>query len=165
MPEARSAPPGALTRSRPWPLGTTLAAILVFAADRATKFWISHSLALGQQLWPQSPVHIYFTENSGAAFSVLPNFDWLFLAVATVLVVAVVWRWRALARESWWLQAGVGLLIGGALSNALDRLLQGYVVDFIQLPRFPVFNVADSGITVGVLILVVRIVLVNRSLG
>lgn len=152
-----------MTRPRRWPLWTATAAILVFTVDRLTKFWVSHSLALGQQLWPGWPVHIYYTENSGAAFSILPSATWLFLAVALVVVGAIAWRWRLLARESWWVQAGVGLLLGGAIANAVDRLTQGYVVDFMQLPRWPVFNVADSGITVGVVILVVRITRAGRS--
>ena len=152
-----------MTRSRRWPLWTAAAAILVFIVDRLTKFWVSHSLALGQQLWPSWPVHIYYTENSGAAFSILPSANWLFLGVAVLVVVAIAWRWRLLAVESWWVQAGVGLLLGGAVANALDRVTQGYVVDFIQLPHWPVFNVADSGITVGVVTLVVRITLAGRS--
>ncbi|HVB14111.1 MAG TPA: signal peptidase II [Candidatus Dormibacteraeota bacterium] len=140
-----------------------MAAILVFLLDRITKYWVSHSLALGQQLWPGWPVHIYYTVNSGAAFSILPDADWLFLAVAVGVVLAIVWKWRLLAVQPAWLQAGVGLLLGGALANAVDRVTQGYVVDFIQIPHWPIFNVADSGITVGVVILVVRIALAERT--
>ncbi len=154
---------GVLSRSRPWPLWTGVAAILVFGVDRLTKFWVTHSLALGQQLWPSSPVHIYYTENSGAAFSILPSADWLFLAVALAVVLVIAWRWRLLALQPWWVQTGVGLLLGGALANAVDRVTEGYVVDFIQFPHFPIFNVADSGITVGVVILLVRITLAGRA--
>ncbi len=57
----------------------------------------------------------------------------------------------------------MGLLLGGALANAVDRVTEGYVVDFIQFPHFPIFNVADSGITVGVVILLVRITLAGRA--
>jgi signal peptidase II len=139
-----------------------IAAIGVFVVDRLTKFWVRHSLTLGQQLWPSWPVHIYYTTNSGAAFSILPSATWLFLVVAVLVVAAIVWRWRSLALEPWWVQVGVGLLLGGAIANAVDRVTQGYVVDFIQFPHFPVFNVADSGITVGVVILVARLILAGR---
>ena len=101
--------------------------------------------------------------NSGAAFSILPSANWLFLAVAVLVVAAILWRWRLLALEPGWVQVGVGLLLGGAIANAVDRVTQGYVVDFIQLPHWPVFNVADSGITVGVVILVARVVLASRQ--
>jgi signal peptidase II len=151
-----------LTRTQPRPLWTAVAAIAVFAVDRLTKLWVTHSLTLGQQLWPGWPVHIYYTINSGAAFSILPSANWLFLAVAVLVVAAILWRWRLLALEPWWVQVGVGLLLGGAIANAADRVTQGYVVDFIQFPHWPVFNVADSGITVGVVILVARIILAGR---
>ncbi|MGA8206563.1 MAG: signal peptidase II [Candidatus Dormiibacterota bacterium] len=140
-----------------------MAAISVFLVDRLTKFWVTHSLTLGQQLWPGWPVHIYYTINNGAAFSLLPSANWLFLVVAVLVVAAILWRWRLLTLEPWWVQVGVGLLLGGAIANAVDRVTQGYVVDFIQLPHWPVFNVADSGISIGVAILVVRIILASRG--
>lgn len=137
-----------------WPLAALVAAALTFGLDRLTKFWVTRSLYPGDVLFPGLPVHIQYVENSGAAFSILPNFDWLFLAVAALVVAAAAWYWRQLGREPWWVQAAVGMVVGGALANAIDRLTQGYVVDFIQLPHWPVFNVADSGITVGMVLLV-----------
>jgi signal peptidase II len=140
-----------------------VAAFLVFVLDRITKFWVTHSLALGQQLWPNWPIHIYYTINDGAAFSILPDADWLFLAVALLVVVAIAWKWRLLALQPTWVQVGVGMLLGGAVANAVDRVTQGYVVDFIQLPHWPIFNVADSGITVGVVILAIRITTAGKA--
>jgi len=139
-----------------------VAAVVVFGLDRLTKFWVVHSLLLGQELWPGAPVHIHYIENSGAAFSILPNLDWLFLLVALLVVAAALWFWRRLAREAWWVQAAVGMVVGGAIANGIDRITQGYVVDFIQLPHWPVFNVADSGITVGMVLLVLRFLLEGR---
>jgi len=140
-----------------------VAATVVFVLDRLTKLWVTHSLALGQQLWPNLPIHIYYTINNGAAFSILPDADWLFLAVAVVLLVVVAWKWQLLALQPGWVQVGVGALLGGAVANAVDRVGQGYVVDFMQLPHWPVFNVADSGITVGVVILVIRITTAGQA--
>ena len=148
-----------------WPQATAVAAVAVFLVDRLTKFWVSHSLTLGQELWPGAPVHIHYIENTGAAFSILPNLDWLFLLVAAIVVAAAVWYWRRLALEPWWLQAAVGMVVGGAVSNAIDRFTQGYVVDFIQLPHWPVFNVADSGITVGMVLIVLRFLIQGRADG
>jgi len=163
-PRADQDAPGA-ELSDAWPIGALVAAVLVFALDRLTKFWVTHSLFLGQELWPGAPVHIHYIENTGAAFSILPNVDWLFLLVAAVVVVAALWYWRRLAREAWWVQAAVGMVVGGAVSNAIDRFTQGYVVDFIQLPHWPVFNVADSGITVGMVLIVLRFLLQGRREG
>jgi signal peptidase II len=142
-----------------------VAALIVFLLDRVTKFWVTHSMTLGEQLFPSWPVHILYTINSGAAFSILPDADWLFLAVAVGVVLAIAWKWRLLAEQPGWVQVGVGLLLGGALANAVDRVTQGYVVDFIQLPHWPVFNVADSGITVGVVVLMIRITMAGRERG
>jgi len=126
---------------------------------------VTHSLALGQELWPGAPVHIHYIENSGAAFSLLPNVDWLFLLVAALVVGAAIWFWRQLAIEAWWVQAAVGMVVGGAVANAIDRFSQGYVVDFLQLPHWPVFNVADSGISVGMVLIVVHFLLQGRRDG
>ena len=142
-----------------------VAAVVVFGLDRLTKFWVTHALFLGQELWPGAPVHIHYIENSGAAFSILPNLDWLFLLVALLVVGAALWYWRRLASEHWWVQAAVGMVVGGAIANGIDRITQGYVVDFIQLPHWPVFNVADSGITVGMVLLVLRFLLESRRDG
>lgn len=134
-----------------------MAAAVVFALDRGTKFWVTHSLVPGQEVLGGWPAHIYYTENNGAAFSILPQADWLFLAVAVAVVLGILWRWRDLTLEPAWVQVAVGMLLGGAVANAIDRVTQGYVVDFIQFPHFPVFNVADSGITIGVVLIVIRI--------
>ena len=159
---ATEAPP-ARTGLAAWPLTALVAAAITFGLDRLTKFWVSHSLVPGQVLFPSWPVHIQYVENSGAAFSILPNYDWLFLLVAAAVVGAAIWNRRRLVAEGWWVQAAVGMVVGGALANAIDRLTQGYVVDFIQLPHWPVFNVADSGITVGMVLLVVRLLLQDRA--
>lgn len=141
---------------------TVASAAVTFALDRLTKFWVVRSLFPGKELFPGLPVHILYIENSGAAFSILPNFDWLFLIVAAAVLVGAVWNWRRLAAEPWWVQAAVGMLVGGAIANAIDRITQGYVVDFIQLPHWPVFNVADMGITVGMVLLVLRLLLTQN---
>jgi signal peptidase II len=142
-----------------WPVWTVVAAAVVFAVDRLTKFWVSRSLLPGQELWPKQPVHVHLVENSGAAFSILPDQDWLFVPVAFLVVAAVLFFWTRLAQEYLWLQLATGMVAGGAVANAIDRITQGYVVDFIQLPYFAVFNVADMGITVGMVLVVLRFLL------
>ena len=149
-----------MTRTKAaWPVWTVVAAAVVFAVDRLTKFWVSRSLLPGQELWPKLPVHVHLVENSGAAFSILPDQDWLFVPVAFLVVAAVLFFWTRLAQEYLWLQLATGMVAGGAVANAIDRITQGYVVDFIQLPYFAVFNVADMGITVGMVLVVLRFLL------
>lgn len=100
-------------------------------------------------------VRLTFTRNEGAAFGMLPGNVVLFIPVHVIvlLVIAVyVWRRRP---ERPWLIAALGLVAGGAVGNLIDRVVFGWVTDFIQIPfDFPVFNVADSAVVVGVGMLV-----------
>ena len=129
-------------------------AAIVAALDHVTKWLISSRLANGEQIWPNAIVSIDHVENSGAAFSVLPQLHWLYLAVALVVSAYIVfagWRYGT----TWYRQVLIGMILGGALSNGVDRLVQGYVVDFIDVHWWPVFNVADSCIVVAIVMLLV----------
>lgn len=123
-------------------------AVLVLVADRLSKAWALDNLAgepsrelVGQLL------KLTLTFNSGAAFSLGTGSTWVFTIVATVVVVAIVVVARRVGSAAW--AVALGLLLGGATGNLLDRLTrppgfgQGEVVDFLQLPNFPIFNVAD----------------------
>ena len=98
-------------------------------------------------------LRIVYTRNSGAAFSIGSGATLLFTAVAVAVVVIIVRQARRLASGPW--AVTLGLLLGGALGNLADRMLRapgplrGHVVDWIQLPHWPVFNIADSAIVVG----------------
>ena len=100
-------------------------------------------------------VRLTFTRNAGAAFGLLPGNRIIFITVSTLVLVGVaayVWKYRPTRT---WVVLALGLLAGGAFGNLIDRVVIGTVTDFIQIPfDFPVFNVADSGIVVGVAMLV-----------
>lgn len=100
-------------------------------------------------------VRLNFTQNEGAAFGMLPGNRLLFIPVhVIVLLVVAVYAWRRRPRAPW-LVVALGLVAGGALGNLVDRVVFGWVTDFIQIPfNFPVFNVADSAVVVGVGMLV-----------
>lgn len=135
-------------------------AVVVFAADRITKQLVVAHLGLGQQVPSSGPVVIRRVENRGAAFGLFPNLQVLFLFVAAVVAVYIVVLGHRL-RASPFRQAVLGAILGGALANAVDRLRQGYVVDFIDVARIPginfkyaTFNVADMAIVLGILLAV-----------
>jgi signal peptidase II len=143
-----------VSRRRIYAVMLSVAAI-VAALDHLTKWLVSSRLALGQQIWPNAIVSIDHVENSGAAFSVLPQLHWLYLAVALVVSAYIVfagWRYGT----TWYRQVLIGMILGGALSNGVDRLVQGYVVDFVDVHWWPVFNVADSCIVVAIVVLLVQ---------
>jgi signal peptidase II len=132
-------------------LGTAATVALV---DHVTKWLVASHLNINQQIWPGSFVSIDHVENSGAAFSVLPQLHWLYLAVALIVSLYIVFSGYRYG-TTWYRQVLLGMILGGALSNGVDRLVQGSVVDFIDVHWWPVFNVADSCIVVAIVLLLV----------
>jgi signal peptidase II len=133
-----------------------LIAAVVIAVDRVTKLFVERHFGVGYG--PRQIVdHVLFltvTRNRGAAFGLFQNFTLGFLAVSVVVLIGILIYYWWLPAGDWPGRVGLALVFGGALANAYDRLVKGSVVDFIQLPHFPIFNVADSSISVGVAILV-----------
>ena len=132
-------------------LGTAATVALV---DHVTKWLVASHIAVGEQIWPHAYVSIDHVENSGAAFSVLPQLHWLYLAVALIVSLYIVFSGYRYG-TTWYRQVLLGMILGGALSNGVDRLVRGSVVDFIDVHWWPVFNVADSCIVISIVLLLV----------
>lgn len=144
------------------------AALVVYLLDQLTKWWAVATMAPGQRipvveglLWWQ------LIRNPGAAFSLGEDVTWVFTLVMAAVSVVILVQLRRVRSLPWAL--ALGLVLGGALGNLTDRLLRepgfgvGHVVDFIAVPHFAIFNVADSGVVVGVC-LVVLLTLLGREL-
>ena len=132
-------------------------AATVVIVDRVTKIFVEQRF--GVPYGPREVVdHVLFltvTRNAGAAFGLFQNFRVVFLLISAVVLVGIlIYYWRLPARD-WSARLGLALVFGGAISNAYDRGVKGSVVDFIQVQHWPIFNVADSAITVGVAVLLV----------
>jgi len=130
--------------------GIVAAAVLI--ADQLTKQLVRSSLALGASRHLFPGVTLVHAQNSGIAFSLLTGSD-LGVIIVTFLVVAVVLTYFARQGERRGIWLACGLIVGGALGNLADRLRAGLVTDFIKLPHWPAFNLADAAITLGVLTL------------
>lgn len=134
-------------------------AALIFAADQWSKALVIQRLALGETWRPLAgtPILEWFafthTKNSGAAFGIFPSGGWFFVIVAVVVSLGILWYYPRLPRDHWWLFLALGLQLGGALGNLADRLRIGHVTDFVHIGNFAIFNVADSAVVCGVLIL------------
>jgi signal peptidase II len=131
-----------------------LVAGFVFAFDQLTKAAIRGWLAVGDS-WPSDdwPVKITHVTNTGAAFGILQDAG-LFLTITAVIAIgAIVFYYLYPPLEHGLLRVAMGLLLGGAAGNLADRLHQGHVTDFIDFPRYPEFNVADSSIVIGLIII------------
>jgi signal peptidase II len=139
-------------------------ATVVLLADQASKLWIQqHFAACDDTSLPIVPgwVAFAYTCNKGAAFGLLANETLLIVLIALVISGVIVAYVRFLPANRPWLRLSLGLQLGGALGNLLDRLRQGYVVDFIAVKAWPVFNIADACVVVGVLILAYHLLLVQ----
>lgn len=128
--------------------GLVLAAVLL--VDQATKALVRSGLELGSQDSVLPLVTLVHTRNSGVAFGVLQDQTAAVVALITLAVVALA-AYFATHRGRPWVWLPTGLLAGGALGNVVDRVREGFVTDFVKLPYWPAFNVADMAITVGVL--------------
>ncbi|MEE2522754.1 signal peptidase II [Pseudarthrobacter sp. J75] len=133
-------------------------AVFAYVFDQLTKLWVTANMVEGQQIPVLPPLlHWYFIRNSGAAFSIGENITWVFSLVMAAVSVAILFQVRKLGSK-WW-ALSLGLLLGGALGNLTDRLFRepsfgmGHVVDFIQLPNFAIFNIADSAVVSAVVII------------
>ena len=139
---------------------------LTLGADQLTKRLIAMSFMPGQSL-PLIPslLSLTYVQNTGAAFGLLKGRQWLFIALSVMIVGWMGWELltkRPLAAVVVW---GSSLIIGGALGNLIDRLRVGHVIDFIDLHVWPVFNVGDSAITIGVGLLILHSLWLNRGRG
>jgi signal peptidase II len=148
-----------------------LLSLAVIALDHLTKFIATANLEYGV-LVPVLPVlDLTLLHNRGAAFSFLSDAGgwqrWFFMAVAFGVSAWIALWLSRLPSEKRWLSASLALILGGAVGNLIDRLVQGYVVDFIFFhwgdSYFPAFNVADSAITVGAIMMVIEVLFLDRE--
>lgn len=130
---------------------------LVILCDQAAKAAVTGAIAPGDSVRVLPGIELAPTTNRGIAFGLFGNGGNLVLAITIIaLVVLVAYFARHLDRPGLWVP--VGLLAGGALGNLADRAREGAVIDFIDLPRWPAFNVADIAITAGIVLLLVATV-------
>ena len=132
-------------------------AVFVFVLDRITKLLVESSIPNGSSVevvgqW----IRISHVTNTGAAFGLLPERTTLLSILSVAAVLAIVFYYRRLAADSRLIAATLGMQLGGAFGNLIDRVGQGYVVDFVDVGipggvRFWSFNVADSSIVVGII--------------
>jgi signal peptidase II len=132
-------------------------AAAVVIVDRITKIYVERHFGVpyGPRQVVDHVLYLTVTRNAGAAFGLFQNFTVGFLLISAVVMVAILFYYGRLPSGDWPARLGLALVFGGAVSNAYDRGVKGSVIDFIQVPHWPIFNVADSAISVGVVVLLV----------
>lgn len=135
-------------------------AALVIVIDQLTKAYVVAHLALHDSWVPVSALEPIFkfthVHNTGAAFGMFKEGGLIFLIIALIVSFIIIFYYREIPAQAWLMRLALGLQLGGALGNVVDRVRLGYVVDFFNVSLWPVFNVADSCIVVGVILLVLE---------
>ena len=132
--------------------------LLLIGLDQLIKNYVVQQIPLGEvRSWIPNLVSLTYLQNRGAAFSMLQDQQWLFAVITLVVMVGAIWYLHKHMEDSLWLVFGLILIIAGGLGNFIDRMSQGFVVDMFHLDfiNFAIFNVADSYLTVGVIVLLI----------
>jgi signal peptidase II len=134
-----------------------LTTLLVLAIDQLSKLWIVNSFTPGESRALLGQVlSLTYVQNQGAAFGILPGRSWLFF-ICALLVILILVVLNSSQRQPAGLQVIFGLLMAGAMGNLLDRLRLNYVIDFLDLGWWPIFNVADMAIVCGAILLAFKL--------
>jgi len=139
-------------------------AAVIIVLDQITKIWVQLSMELYETISLTPFLNIRYLVNPGAAFSFLADAGgwqrWLFTVLASVVSLAIIaWLWYLPRKGEGRLAAGLAFILGGAVGNLIDRIAYGHVVDFIDVFygdwHWPAFNVADSAITIGAILVII----------
>ncbi|MBB6730201.1 signal peptidase II [Cohnella zeiphila] len=140
-------------------------AAFVIAVDQLSKYWIREHLLMGEstQIW-QGFIHVIRLENTGAAGSSFEGYGRWFVPIA-VLIVAVVIYYRGKGKlKGRWMEIGTAFFVGGAIGNAIDRVLFNGVTDFIQLKgQGGVMNIADISLNIGMIVVLLTMLFTRRK--
>lgn len=143
-----------------------LVALFVVILDQLTKWWIVSEMTLGERI-PIIENFLYITShrNQGAAWGILQGQMTFFYIVTVVVVIFIVYYIQKYGKENPFFGYTLGILLGGAIGNFIDRLFRKEVVDFIDVYpfgyNFPIFNVADSALTIGVSLMIIYILFIE----
>lgn len=139
--------------------------LISLALDRLSKYLVVKNMFLGESI-PiiQDFFHITYVQNAGAAFGMLSNKRWFFIIVTLIILAILIYFTMKEAREKPLLKLTLGMIAGGAVGNLLDRIQTGLVIDFIDFRGiWPyIFNIADTAVVVGVIILALQILFEER---
>jgi signal peptidase II len=135
---------------------------LIVIFDRLTKILFSHTLSLGESLpVVRNIFHITLVQNTGIAFGLFKNHGAVFIIIPLIMIFLLVFNFYQYnynnEKFSRLYVTAVSLILAGAIGNLIDRIFYGYVIDFIDFRIWPVFNIADSAITVGAFLLILQL--------
>jgi len=129
---------------------------VVLFLDQFTKHLALRNLSLKSIPIIKNVLHLTLTFNTGAAFGILKGYNPFFIFVSIVIIIFFSLNLKGFEKKNFLFKCSVGLILGGAIGNLIDRVRFGYVIDFIDLRVWPVFNIADSSVTVGIFLFILN---------
>jgi signal peptidase II len=144
-----------------------LVAGLVIILDQLSKAYVRAKFIEQVDMWAPWDwllpyARIVYVSNTGVAFGLFKGMGGIFTILAIIVAIAIVYYFPRVPKEDWALRLAMGLQLGGAMGNLIDRVSKGFVTDFISVGNFPVFNFADAAITIGVGVLLLGVWLQER---
>lgn len=142
-----------------------LLSFIIVLIDQVSKYLTQAYVDIGQQIeWIPGLLSVTHIHNTGAAWSILEGQMWFFYIITVIVVVMIIYYMQQMKDEPL-LKTGLAFILGGALGNFIDRLLHQYVIDMIQLDfiDFPIFNLADTALTIGVILLFIQYIFLDRQ--
>ena len=131
-------------------------ALIIILIDQITKFLIKTSFQLKQSIpLIKNIFHLTYIRNFGAGFGILQQQKWILVFISIIVIGVIFYYLDKIKDKEKFLQIIVGLVLGGTIGNLIDRLAYGFVVDFLDFRIWPVFNFADSFVTIGVIGLII----------
>ncbi|HUW23894.1 MAG TPA: signal peptidase II [bacterium] len=132
-----------------------LITLILLSVDQFSKYIIRQKMSLAESI-PiiKSVFHITYVENRGIAFGLFPQGSSLFIVISLIIILGIIFFERKKVIKSLKERFCLGLILGGALGNLIDRLRFGFVIDFLDFRIWPVFNLADSGVCIGGILMV-----------
>jgi signal peptidase II len=148
-----------------WKLAAIAGVIILL--DQYTKSLVMQNIPLGEMIYPIPVFESFFRfihwYNTGVAFGMFQGMNDVFKVLAIIVALIIIYYYPRVPDREWPLKIAMCMQLAGAVGNLIDRIVVGYVVDFISVGNFPVFNIADSSITVGVAVLIVGMWIQDRN--
>ncbi|MBC63262.1 MAG: signal peptidase II [Chloroflexi bacterium] len=137
--------------------------LFIISLDQISKYIVVQNLVLGESLPNSGFFRLTHAQNTGTAFSLFQNQTDILTIVSFVAIVMIIFIYISIEKPSKYVYLSYGLLFGGAFGNLIDRVRLGYVTDFFDVGFWPIFNIADSAITIGIILMLFNYLIFNKN--
>ena len=137
--------------------------LFIISLDQISKYIVIQNLKLGESVPNSGIFRFTHAQNTGTAFSLFQNQTDILTIVSFIAIVLIIFIYLSIEKPSNYIYLSYGLLFGGAFGNLIDRIRLGYVTDFFDVGLWPIFNIADSAITIGIILMIFNYLIYNKK--